>query len=145
MNTYAIVLLITFLSFGLAHNVNAKLLTMYGCESHFAAEDCGGTCKQAEILGESWQADFLVDKKNNAVMKRTYIGTSTPTGDIFKNCTIFDDKNWDCSAEPYWTGKWLVYNNYKMVNGIYVQQFYTSLDIAKPVKKGDLVNNYCAK
>ena len=45
-----------------------------------------------------------------------------------KNCTIFDENNWDCSEEPFWVErkKWFVYHEVKMNNGFYVHGSYTS-------------------
>lgn len=125
------------------HGADTQKLTMYECDNHLAAESCGGFCtKVADNLNlESYQVDFLINKNSNAVMIRTYIGKSEPTGTVHKNCTIFDDKNWDCSDEPVWTGKWYVYSTYKMVGGTYISQLYTVPDRMEAKVKG----NYCAK
>ncbi len=121
----------------LSANAISQTHTIYICESHHVASACAGGCEKADILGNPWRADFLVDRKTNSVMMRDYVGSGAPDAQVYKNCTIFDKNNWDCSEEPLWTGKWYVFLNKKMVNGVYAEQTYTS--------RGGEILNRCAK
>jgi len=101
----------------------SKVLNAYSCGSYAEAESCSMSCTRMNM-----SIDFLINKNLNSVLRRIYIGGDFMSSDVYKNCVIFDENNWDCSDEPLWIreGKWLVYNINKMSNGIYSSGVYTS-------------------
>ena len=119
------------------------LLDVHACKMPIDAEFCEKGCVRME---SGMKEDYLVNKADRSVMRRTYFRGSPPTSQVLKNCTIFDDKNWDCSPESTWTGKWYVYAVYKMTNGLYVQQLYTSQGGPSPLDKASAFNpGFCSK
>lgn len=122
--------------------LGADRLDVYICKRPVDAESCSKGCVRME---GGMQEDYLINKADKSVMRRTYFPGSPPTSEVFKNCTIFDDKNWDCSLEPTWTGKWHTYAVYKMTNGLYVQQLYTSPNGPSPLRKASDIEGFCSK
>jgi len=124
---------IFFLSALFGTSVFSKTLTVYFCNTFADAEACSANCSKS-IKGLSYdpkfeqKLEFLVSEKSKSVMVKTYFGGKFNDSRVMKNCTIFDENNWDCSEEPTWveSAKWLVYQESKMNNGFYVNGLYNS-------------------
>lgn len=111
----------------------SKPLTVYFCGSFAEAEACSASCS---ITPKGYKYDpnyvqgleFLISEKSKSVMIKTYFGNKFNDSRVMKNCTIFDENNWDCSEEPIWveSNKWFVYQEIKMNNGHYVNGLYNS-------------------
>jgi len=70
-------------------------MTIYRCEDKGRSADSCENCK----VDKKFNLQFLVSKENNSVMQIVFYD-GLQTGSItHKNCTIFSDKNWDCSED----------------------------------------------
>ncbi len=111
----------------------AKPLTVFYCNTFADAEACSANCSKTS-KGQAFdpkfeqKLEFLINEKSKSVMEKTYFGGKFNNSRVMKNCTIFDENNWDCSAEPIWvdSNKWFVHQEIKMNNGHYVNGLYNS-------------------
>lgn len=68
---------------------------IYRCEDKGSSANSCEHCK----VDKNFNFQFLVSKENNSVME-IFFFDGVQTGSItHKNCTIFNDKNWDCSED----------------------------------------------
>jgi len=85
--TYLMSIALTLISCG-----NNEKLAVYTCDPSYAAESCNNGC----VLEKDFKYSFLINKEEKSVLHISYF-----EGDqgalTHKNCTIFDNKNWDCS------------------------------------------------
>ena len=124
---------IFFISALFAASCFSKTLTVYYCNTFSDAEACSANCSKTE-KGITYdpkyeqKLEFLISKESKSVMVKTYFGGRFSASRIMKNCTIFDENNWDCSDEPFWVeeAKWYAHIEEKMHNGFYVQGVYNS-------------------
>jgi hypothetical protein len=71
-------------------------LTQYSCKNSVNTE----ACFECEVSKYGEKVDFLVNKNNQTVMKRTFVkvrGELVIQPILYEKCKIFDAKNWDCS------------------------------------------------
>lgn len=87
-----------------------KKLTSYSCKYPEDILSCDKNC----VKDSSLTMDFLTNKEDKAVMVRGYDNGKIFHNATFKNCNIFDSKNWDCS-ETHGSA----ITEFKMANGIY--------------------------
>ena len=81
------------LLFGGCDLQNSKQI--YRCEEKGSSANTCEDCK----LDKEFKFQFIVSKESNSVMQIVFID-DLQTGSItYKNCTIFNDKNWDCSDD----------------------------------------------
>ena len=70
-------------------------MTIYQCEDK---ENSTDSCEHCKVV-KKFNLQFLVSKENNSVMEIVFYD-GLQTGSItHKECTIFNDKNWDCSED----------------------------------------------
>ena len=68
---------------------------IYRCEEKGSSANTCEYCK----LDKEFKFQFVVSKESNSVMQIIFFD-GLQTGSItHKNCTIFSDKNWDCSQD----------------------------------------------
>jgi hypothetical protein len=92
----------------------AKQLKVYRCNSPDDAERCSVNCQYEPGIA----IEFLVEKQKNLVMRKVYEKSQYVSSSIMKNCSIFDESNWDCSRVD---GRAKFAQ--KMTSGIYVDYF----------------------
>lgn len=72
-----------------------KHMEIFRCEEKGSSADSCEHCK----IDKKFNLQFLVSKENSSVMQ-IFFYDGLQTGSItHKNCTIFNDKNWDCSQD----------------------------------------------
>jgi hypothetical protein len=91
-----------------------KKLSFYSCNQPYDASACSKGCIENNRLKMS----FIVNKGDRSVLAVLY-GPGNQTPSIFDKCTIFNEKNWDCSYVSSVNG----YTETKimMVNGIFTE------------------------
>jgi hypothetical protein len=101
----------------------AKKLDMYECQNLLDAEKCTTCKKQPSFLYTKWE--FKINERNQSVLRTIYYKDQSPKNDIFPNCIIFDENNWECNSIQK-----LNYRNvnteFKMLNGIFSEGIYSS-------------------
>jgi hypothetical protein len=73
------------------------------CPDAASAQVCSTKCDDIGVTNT--HKDFLIDRKTSSVMSRTLVtkdqkgvrGGTVISSEIYRNCSIFNDKNWDCS------------------------------------------------
>ena len=104
------------LCFSLISCTRNERLDAYECSSAFAANSCANECKKIP----DYQYEFMVNKSNNTILQIYYYQGKQAQSSTSKSCTIFDEKNWDCSSKD--SVAHISFNSTeKMVNGIYTQ------------------------
>lgn len=88
---------------GLSPNLFAAQYKTLLCPDAASAQVCSTKCDAIGV--PNIHEDFLIDKKTSTVMSRGLV-TKDQNGvrrgtvlssEVYKNCSIFNDKNWDCS------------------------------------------------
>lgn len=91
---------------------------VYVCNYLDAAYSCDKEC----VVEKDWKYSFLVNKSQKSVLHVSYIDGEQTMSVIHKECTIFDEKNWDCS--DYSTHDYVTIDKVaKMINGTFVMKF----------------------
>jgi len=80
---------------------------LYLCKTREQSYSCKG-CEKLEKI------TLKVIKEQNAVLIQPENGKTTS----FSSCRIFDDKNWDCSNEPWSSGTNFIFSEKSMKNGV---------------------------
>ncbi len=70
-----------------------KQLDVYSCDPPITANACNDLC----VLEKNMKYSFLVNKEEKSVLQVVFWEGKQEGSLIHKNCTIFDEKNWDCS------------------------------------------------
>lgn len=100
--------------FGCGENVE---LLERQCKIYSDAYSCENTCVQSD--GENKiTREFKVSQKEKSVLSIRLRNGVQDDSSIFKGCTIFDDKNWDCSEEKS-LDSYIKKETNRMSNGIY--------------------------
>ena len=140
-------LLLSLLLFSV--NGYAKEYTMHNCDKDKPnlsdARSCHKSCKKTEIK-------VSYRTKGNTVMQIVKINGETQGQTIWKNCTVFDDENWNCDTreEPIFSEKASsevqFFENNNMTNGKYIfQRGARIIDYKKSTDKTSTYTLYCAK
>ncbi len=127
-------------SFSSYANFFEKKLYVYECPKNLYST-CNDGCKKSDL-----QVSFLINKKDNTVMIKSYYKGSTNSS-VYENCKIFNDKNWDCSSTlEFVSDDRRVISNYirKMNDGIFLNISYTDIFLSKS-KKTEVDISSCAK
>ncbi len=90
-----------------------KKYSQYICTPPGYSESCSEKCtKQKEDI----KLTFIADKDSKSVLQTTFTNGEQTNTFVRKNCTIFNNENWDCSSEfldkTYWKAL--------MANGIFI-------------------------
>jgi hypothetical protein len=101
----------------------AKKLDMYECQNLLDAEKCTTCKKQPSFLYTKWE--FKINERNQSVLRTTYYKDQSPKNDIFPNCTIFDENNWECNSTQKLSDR-TIYHEFKMLNGIFSTGSYST-------------------
>jgi hypothetical protein len=80
---------------------------LYLCKTREQSYSCKG-CEELEKI------TLKVIKEQNAVLMQLEDGKTQ----TFSSCKIFDDKNWDCSKEPWSSGTNFIFSERSMKNGV---------------------------
>lgn len=75
-------------------SVSAATHNWYFCEEVYVLDNQCSTC----LKKPEGQIDFLLNKSQSSVMVRFYDSDRKVKGSqLYSNCKIFDEQNWDCS------------------------------------------------
>ena len=96
-------------------------LSVYRCDYKDYADTCNAHCK----VEKDFKYSFLVNNKEKSVFQVIYDEGEQSGSITHKNCTIFSEKNWDCSETNILNGE-SHRNTNKMANGIYVSHYEIS-------------------
>ena len=130
--------LVTFITLNSIAIGQERLLDTYQCPSALAAGTCSKNC---ERIGDS-KKSFRVNKEEKAIQEIDYVGKNIQISSrVWKNCIIFDEKNWDCSKEEGDKKTYDVRHFVKMTNGFYSNVYYRF----DPESKDRTVAAECAK
>ena len=86
---------------------------------------------------------ITVDKEGGKVLQKVYRNKEIVQSEIFENCKIFDNKNWDCSSKKSFMN---TSNNktVKMNNGIFIDHWEKVYFYPKSTKE-EVVYALCGK
>ena len=138
--------------FSFTLTVNAKEYTVHNCDydknlpevqNLSDARSCHRSCKKTGV-----KVSFRT--KDNTVMQILKVDGKTQGQTIWKNCTVFDDENWNCDTqeEPEVSGSTEVrpYEHNNMTNGKYIyHQFWKIINYKELTNKTMTLALYCAK
>ena len=129
---------ITFLVLTLMSCRWTNKLDVYTCVPSYAAESCGGGC----TIEKDFKYSFVTNKEDKSVLHVSYL-EGAQAAVTHKNCTIFNNENWDCSeldTLPYT----IIKRRLIMANGI-----FTHTNEIRDLANGNLRNpnekGTCAK
>lgn len=96
--------------------VSNRKLTYYSCREGmaFMCTTDKDVCKMKDF-----KTEFLVDRTTGSVSQITYFKYGVADSVTHKSCTVFDDKNWDCSDQMRNDYGVLITFEHKMVKGVY--------------------------
>jgi hypothetical protein len=131
--------LLLFLScIGLTPNLFAAQYKTLLCSDAASAQVCSVKCDDISV--PNIHKDFLIDKKTSSVMSRALVtkdqqgvrGGTVLSSEVYRNCSIFNDKNWDCS-ESKEDSHFSEGTTRRMMEGRYYEHSFVIL------KKSDLI------
>ena len=99
-----------------------KHYSVYLCPNKTDSISCSDQCKKDEKM----RFTFLVNKEKFSVMEVTYVDGVQKESSTSKNCSIFNEKNWDCLTIDETSSK--IERTSKMTNGIYSYSSILSLN-----------------
>lgn len=71
-----------------------NLMSIYRCEEHASAHSCENC-----TIDKKFKLQFIVNSENSSIMEIVFYD-GLQTGSItYKECTIFNNNNWDCSDD----------------------------------------------
>jgi hypothetical protein len=86
-------IIIFFVSFLIVSCHKEDDLDFFSCSSEgatFACEDCK--------LIKELQIHFSINKEKSTVLRKDYYQNTLSSSNVYENCHVFDDNNWDCST-----------------------------------------------
>ena len=102
----------------------AKRLDIYECANLMDAESCSACKKMPSFAFTGWE--FKINEKTGNVLRTIYYKDQKPKNDIFSNCKIFDENNWECNTTVTVPTNGMILNtDFKMLNGIFSTGTYS--------------------
>ena len=90
-----------------------KEYEVYLCSNRTDSISCTDSCKKNEKLNFT----FIVNKEKSSVLSVTYLDGVQKESTTLNNCSIFNEKNWDCLKNDKDNSEMETIS--KMTNGIY--------------------------
>jgi hypothetical protein len=120
----------------------AKRLDIYECANLMDAESCSRCKKVPSFMYTSWE--FKINEKTGNVLRTVFYKDQRPQNDIFSNCKIFDENNWECNHTDTVPINGMVLNtDFKMLNGIFSTGTYSPY--SPRFSKSEPSMNLCGK
>ena len=119
VNSFLLALVATFFIMGCSQE---KQYSVYLCPNKTESISCSDQCKKDETM----RFTFLINKEKSSVMEVTYVDGVQKESTTSKNCSIFNEKNWDCLTVDEFSSK--LERASKMTNGIYSYSSILSLN-----------------
>ena len=147
MNKFILLVFIPLSILGCSKN-GETLLNAYECDKKSFSllnEDylnCSGSCKKITWEDEEDKSSknikltigITVDKEGSKVLHKIYKNKEIVQSEIFENCKIFDNKNWDCSSKESFMNT-RNDKTLKMNNGIFINHWEKVYFYPKSIKE----------
>lgn len=92
----------------------SERLDLYYCPDLDLATKCESEC----AISKNMKLSSIVNKQEKSVLVIFYESGKQVGSNIYTECTIFDEKNWDCSNDEK-SNHMIRKNMKRMVNGVY--------------------------
>ena len=135
---------------GLTPNLFASQYKTLLCPDAASAQVCSTKCDDIGVT--NIHEDFLIDKKTSAVMNRALVtkdqkgvrGGTVLSSEIYRRCSIFNDKNWDCS-ESKEDAHFSEGTTRRMMEGRYYEHNFVILKKSDVIPQRIETNSYSCK